>query len=39
MKVEFHVLELMDVKMISWKIYVIECFFNIIGFKEQMKIY
>jgi hypothetical protein len=37
-EIELHVIELMQVKMISWKIYMImEFYFYIVGFKEQMK--
>jgi hypothetical protein len=39
MKIEFNVIKLLKVKLISWKIYMImEFFFNIEKFKEQTKI-
>jgi len=39
MKIEFHVIKLLKVELISWKIYmIIEFCFNIEKFKEQTKI-
>jgi hypothetical protein len=35
-KTEFHFIELMEVEIISWKLYMImEFFFDIVGFKHQ----
>jgi hypothetical protein len=39
-KIEFHFMELMEVKTIPWKIYTImEFYFDIVELKEQMKRY
>jgi hypothetical protein len=39
-KIEFHVVKIMKMEMISWKIYMIpEFYFDLVRFKEQMRIY